>query len=199
MTDRTPHESLPVPTGAGVRRQYFRLVVGTVTAWYADHSTPNPLGYLPDPAVRIINGDKFALYASIPSGAYWHCGNTAELQAAREFARVQALLCEFGLAHARQRFLDYGCTSLARIVALEREQAAQHTTLHSTMSALWDSAPAVHIGWGPDFSADGRALFAGHEDSARYEVPQMKELVAKAKQIVQSERSSSGWLWLWGK
>ena len=35
MTDRTPHESLPVPVqadGSPARRQYFRLVIGSVTA-----------------------------------------------------------------------------------------------------------------------------------------------------------------------
>jgi hypothetical protein len=151
--------------------------------------------------VRVVQGDKFALYAAIPSGAHWHCGSPSELQAVRDFAPVQALLCEFGLAHARQRFLDFGCTSLARIVALEREQVGTLTTLHSSLSSLWDSTPAAHtsVGWGPDFSADGRALFAGYEDSARYEAHQMQLLVAKAKQIVQCERAGAGWLWLWGK
>ena len=57
MTDRTPHESLPVPDGAP--RQYFRLVVGTVDLWYAAHSTANPRVPLPD-TVRVVTGDKFA-------------------------------------------------------------------------------------------------------------------------------------------
>ena len=29
--------------------------------WYKDHSTPNPLGVLPDPAItKIVVGDKFS-------------------------------------------------------------------------------------------------------------------------------------------
>ena len=71
---RTPHESLPLSQGA--HRQFFRVVtsqVGTdgrhpkvttfieVSLWYESHSTPNPLGVLPDPAVtRTVRGDKFA-------------------------------------------------------------------------------------------------------------------------------------------
>ena len=32
-----------------------------VSLWYADHSTPNPLGVKPDPAItRIVVGDKFS-------------------------------------------------------------------------------------------------------------------------------------------
>ena len=32
-----------------------------MSLWYADHSTPNPLGVLPDPDVtRIVTGDKFS-------------------------------------------------------------------------------------------------------------------------------------------
>ena len=69
---RTPHESLPLKKGAF--RQFFRLVTSQVvinslfiyllgskvSLWYADHSTPNPLGVLPDPDVtRIVTGDKF--------------------------------------------------------------------------------------------------------------------------------------------
>ncbi|CAJ1387911.1 unnamed protein product [Effrenium voratum] len=58
MTDATPHESLPLvePT----HRQYFRLVTSSVSVWYAKHSTANPTGVQPDPAVtRIIHSDKF--------------------------------------------------------------------------------------------------------------------------------------------
>ncbi len=58
MTDRTPHESLPVPDGDGAPRQYFRLVVGKVDLWYAAHSTANPRCG-PD-TVRVVAGDKFA-------------------------------------------------------------------------------------------------------------------------------------------
>ncbi|XP_063718863.1 uncharacterized protein LOC134845733 isoform X2 [Symsagittifera roscoffensis] len=57
MTDCTPHESLPLPKGT--ERQYFRLVTSEVSVWYADHSTPNPLGIKPPGHVKIIHGSKF--------------------------------------------------------------------------------------------------------------------------------------------
>ena len=52
MTDRTPHESLPLKPGQ--YRQYFRLVTSNVSVWYAKHSTPNPLGCTPGEGVRIV-------------------------------------------------------------------------------------------------------------------------------------------------
>ncbi|RHY23386.1 hypothetical protein DYB32_009214 [Aphanomyces invadans] len=55
MTDRTPHESLPLETTTF--RQYFRLVTSGVSHWYADHSTPNPLGT--QPTAKIVHGSKF--------------------------------------------------------------------------------------------------------------------------------------------
>lgn len=55
MTDRTPHESLPVRKP--VVRQYFRLVTSRVDLWYAQHSTKNPLGV--QPAARVVHHNKF--------------------------------------------------------------------------------------------------------------------------------------------
>ena len=58
MTDRTPHESLPL--SEGTLRQYFRLVTSQVSGWFEDHSTKNPLGVVPDPEItKIIKGSKF--------------------------------------------------------------------------------------------------------------------------------------------
>jgi hypothetical protein len=45
ITDRTPHESLPILNEDGLNRQLFRLVVGEIGFWFADHNTPNPTGY----------------------------------------------------------------------------------------------------------------------------------------------------------
>lgn len=61
ITDRTPHESLPVHSPEGreaVYRQWFRLVVGPISTWYAKNNTPNPLGVLPD--APISDEDRFA-------------------------------------------------------------------------------------------------------------------------------------------
>jgi len=58
ITDRTPHESLPLKNDA--YRQYFRLVTHQVSLWFDDHSTKNPLGLLPDPNItKIVKGSKF--------------------------------------------------------------------------------------------------------------------------------------------
>ena len=58
LTDRTPHESLPLTKGT--YRQFFRLVTSQVSAWFEDHSTKNPLGVVPDPKItQIIKGSKF--------------------------------------------------------------------------------------------------------------------------------------------
>lgn len=57
LSDRTPHESLPV--APGTYRQFFRLVIGDVTVWYEDHSTPNPLGIQPGPMTIVLSGNKF--------------------------------------------------------------------------------------------------------------------------------------------
>lgn len=61
ITDRTPHESLPVDHGVTgpVHRQFFRLVVGPIDAWYSRHNTPNPLGVRPPDGVDILDHDKF--------------------------------------------------------------------------------------------------------------------------------------------
>lgn len=54
ITDRTPHEA--IPTSSGGYRQFFRLVVGRISTWYAKHNTANPLC---DPDAPISYDDKF--------------------------------------------------------------------------------------------------------------------------------------------
>lgn len=58
ITDRTPHESLPMKTQK--YRQFFRLVTENVGIWYEKHSTKNPNGVVPDSNItRIIKRNKF--------------------------------------------------------------------------------------------------------------------------------------------
>ena len=57
ITDRTPHESLPL--AQDTYRQFFRLVTEKVDVWYEQHSTPNPLGVVPPAGVKIITESKF--------------------------------------------------------------------------------------------------------------------------------------------
>ena len=55
MSDRTPHESLPVKSTKV--RQFFRLVGKDIGIWYSNHSTANPLGIKPQ--CLVSNVDKF--------------------------------------------------------------------------------------------------------------------------------------------
>ena len=60
MTDRTLHESMPLPKGT--RRQYFRLITGPVSGWFAQHSTANPHPEVSEALQRtttVIAKDKF--------------------------------------------------------------------------------------------------------------------------------------------
>jgi hypothetical protein len=59
ITDRTPHEALPMP--ASGLRQFFRLVTEKVDVWYEQHSTPNPMGVTPPPSCKIISENKFGV------------------------------------------------------------------------------------------------------------------------------------------
>lgn len=54
-TDRTPHEPLPATHTAP--RQFFRLVSGNLSVWYAQHNTSNPLGV--QPTAPIVHFSKF--------------------------------------------------------------------------------------------------------------------------------------------
>lgn len=56
LTDRTPHESIPIARGQ--YRQFFRLVTSKISVWYSAHSTPNPNVPVPDD-VLIIPDNKF--------------------------------------------------------------------------------------------------------------------------------------------
>lgn len=57
ITDHTPHEALPMKE-SGYRR-FFRLVFGEIDVWYAQHSTPNPLGFTPAKTTKILYENKF--------------------------------------------------------------------------------------------------------------------------------------------
>lgn len=69
MTDRTPHESLPLQSQA--HRQYFRYVTSGISAWYEAHSTKNPLGVVPSANVRILRENKFAQDVHLLVGPTW--------------------------------------------------------------------------------------------------------------------------------
>jgi len=164
MTDRTPHESLPVPVSAenNVRRQYFRLVLGPVSAWFADHSTPNPIGIAPPPEVRIIRGNKFALYPSPRRKCCWYGGTPEQVEETKLFRNVAQKLCEYELGHLVQRAKQYGLTSRAEILRLYHKQGG--------------SKNSRSVDWGPEYSRDGKGLF---QDRGAYyhDCPKFDEMI----------------------
>jgi hypothetical protein len=89
ITDRTPHESLPI-TDLSKRRQFFRLVVGEISYWFADHSTSNPTGFELPSNVPIFRGNKFTLYREIPT--VWEFGSKNEFYLAKERAKFREIL-----------------------------------------------------------------------------------------------------------
>jgi hypothetical protein len=94
MTDRTPHESLPVQD-LTKRRQFFRLVVGEIGFWFVDHNTVNPTGFKLPSDVKIIRGNKFSLTQDIP--IVWECGSQNDLVSARSSAELRSILYQHSL------------------------------------------------------------------------------------------------------
>jgi len=164
MTDRTPHESLSIPVSAGnnIRRQYFRLVLGPVSAWFADHSTPNPLGFVPPPEVRIIRGDKFVLYPSPRRKCCWHGGTSEQIKQIKLFRNVTQKLYEYEIGHLVQRAKKYGLTSRAEILRLYHKQGG--------------SKNVNYPDWGPAFSIDGQSLFLDR-GSYYHDCPQFRAMI----------------------
>eukprot|EP01040_Poterioochromonas_malhamensis_P017510 gene17510-20151_t len=82
LSDRTPHESLPIEDGS-IRRQFFRLVVGEIAFWFTDHNTRNPTGFEVPSYVPIIEGNKFELMKG-KVAVVWESGNPQEIHIAKE-------------------------------------------------------------------------------------------------------------------
>jgi hypothetical protein len=112
MTDKTPHESLPLQNNAN--RQYFRLVVGTITTWFADHCTANPLGVLPPDTVNIIRGNKFHMFNT--TCTKWISGTNKEIQKLKDENAVRELAFRHGLGHMSERLIEFGLTNFEKIL-----------------------------------------------------------------------------------
>ena len=114
ITDRTPHESLPVKVGTN--RQFFRLVVGEIGFWFRDHSTENPLYSVPK-TVPIISGNKFT---KMTRETYWECGDHAQIAAAKKRLELIDNLSNFGLGCMVDELHKIGIFTYE--VLLERKQ-----------------------------------------------------------------------------
>lgn len=74
MTDTTLHESIPLEQTT--RRQFFRLVMPGISVWFAEHSTPNPLGVMPPADVQIIFSSKFGTDSPRPLDSHGEASST---------------------------------------------------------------------------------------------------------------------------
>ena len=108
FTDKTPHESLPVPRGT--RRQFFRLVTGEITAWFSDHCTANPCGVSPPMKVRIVNGDKFSLFHNLKPA--WDSGTPSSIAKLYKENQLREILYDFDLGHIADALIGSGYYSL---------------------------------------------------------------------------------------
>jgi hypothetical protein len=117
MTDKTPHESLPIPRNSP-RRQFFRLVIGEVTAWFADHSTPNPTGFSLPSSVRVVTGNKYELYKSLSCKVLWVPGTDSQISSLKKQNEVRNILHTFRLGHVADRLIKiHGYNSLETFIS----------------------------------------------------------------------------------
>ena len=141
FTDRTPHESLPIPISErddrhDNTRQFFRLVAGPVSAWFADHSTANPTGFeIPATAkVSIIHGSKYSdvqtieglstearLTTVLPTSAwkYAHQPTAELLKQANEFLQFREFLYHFELGQLIDVLRDQGIWNLTDFAEMD--------------------------------------------------------------------------------
>lgn len=112
ITDKTPLEALQLPPGAvGKRYQYFRLVVGEVTAWFADESTANPYGVTPPPEVQIIRSDSHHLSSFDSNRKLWGCGSCHEMFECKIELSFRSLMFCYDLGHCLEMLWRRGIRS----------------------------------------------------------------------------------------
>lgn len=109
LSDRTPHESLPLhdPT---ITRQFFRLVVGEIGFWFTEHNTLNPTGFQVPSNVPIIQENKFNLVKGIIP-IIWEYGNKDEIAIAYEESTFRQLLYSQGIGFMADELLRNGIYS----------------------------------------------------------------------------------------
>jgi hypothetical protein len=108
ISDRTPHESLPV-LDTTQRRQFFRLVVGEISYWFTEHNTPNPTGYAIPSSVTVVQGNKFEFTKQVP--IVWECGSREELEAAKREAEFRSWLYHKNLGFLMDELRSLGIHS----------------------------------------------------------------------------------------
>ena len=116
MTDQIPHESLPLKRSS--QRQYFRLVTGKVTAWFARHSTLNPnmsmaemTNCMSRMGVNVIEGNKFEIYQG-KECCKWRSSNVEGLDIALKKKALRTLLNSKGVGHLADTMCTHGICSI---------------------------------------------------------------------------------------
>eukprot|EP01040_Poterioochromonas_malhamensis_P013278 gene13278-14585_t len=107
LSDRTPHESLPIEDGSS-RRQFFRLVVGEIAFWFADHNTPNPTGFQVPSFVPVIHGNKFEILGERVIPVVWEYGNKKEIYVAQEEANFRENLYQHNIGFLADDLVKIG-------------------------------------------------------------------------------------------
>jgi hypothetical protein len=150
MTDKTPHESLPLPWRSE-RRQFFRLVIGEVTAWFADHSTSNPTGYTPPSSVRIVYGNKYDLYNSFTCKPLWISGTNSDIISLKAQQEVRELFYDFGLGHKADDLIKHHSFNSLESLILEAQRLNQFCGEEDPFDYLWDTTRTTIFEGDDDF------------------------------------------------
>jgi hypothetical protein len=167
ITDKTPHESLPLRASA--HRQYFRLVVGEVTAWFEEHSTANPLCELPA-TVRLVKGNKFALYpANLLS---WTYGSSPDIRKIHQETCLRKLMAQYGLGHISNELIDYGINSIEELKLFVETFDEKDNGIRSPYYDARELFSAAR-------STNGKTLFEHSKGCAYYDFPQFRKLIAE--------------------
>lgn len=120
LTDRTPHESLPIlqsfSNSLPPRRQFFRLVLGEVTAWFADHCTPNPTGFSVPSSVRVVHGNKYELFNSSLCKILWITGLNQQIEKVKKENELRQLCFTHDIGHMADILVAFGFCSLEDFV-----------------------------------------------------------------------------------
>lgn len=136
ISDRTPHESLPLLEDAN--RQYFRLVIGEIAYWFADHNTTNPTGFRVPENVPIVQGSKFQVAALAGVRQLWESGDSKAIQVAREEAEFRKGLYALGVGFLADELAKIGVYSF-EIFNADRQMVKAH------INSMDDRIYSVHM------------------------------------------------------
>ena len=144
MSDKTPHQSLPLRQDT--HRQYFRLVTGPVTSWFADHSTANPLWTAAEHEqhlqhVNVVRGNKFDLYRGAQC-CKWNMGLAEELTAAQKLKQFRVIFNAHGLGALGQNLTqEHGICSISQLLGADKNRDGRDAR------ALANSAGGLCCNW----------------------------------------------------